>query len=192
MSMHLNIISNQISQMPEVMKFGCAAVLIALILFINSFAIIPPGLVTRAQTLVTPMTNGNRTSNSATSARSTAQDKCWKNVSFTIPRNTVIGIIGPANSGKTTLLKTINRTLDFVGGARSTGDVLIDGQKVADIRNRMTCAVASAWSSRCPSVCRSPFTRTSPTPRAAWASSTELSWTKSSNAVCAKPCFGTK
>jgi phosphate transport system permease protein len=40
MSMHLNIISNQISQMPEKMKFGSAAVLIALILLINSLAIV--------------------------------------------------------------------------------------------------------------------------------------------------------
>lgn len=40
MSMHLNIISNQISQMPDAMKFGSAAVLISLILFINSFAIV--------------------------------------------------------------------------------------------------------------------------------------------------------
>jgi phosphate transport system permease protein len=40
MSMHLHVISSQISQMPEVMKFGCAAVLIGLILFINSFAIV--------------------------------------------------------------------------------------------------------------------------------------------------------
>ncbi len=39
MSMHLNVISSQISQMPEVMKFGAAAVLIGLILFVNSFAI---------------------------------------------------------------------------------------------------------------------------------------------------------
>jgi phosphate transport system permease protein len=39
MSMHLNIISNQISQMPEQMKFGSAAVLIALILAINSVAV---------------------------------------------------------------------------------------------------------------------------------------------------------
>ncbi len=39
MSMHLNIISNQISQMPEKMKYGSAAVLIGLILCINSFAI---------------------------------------------------------------------------------------------------------------------------------------------------------
>lgn len=39
MSMHLNIISNQISKMPESMKYGSAAVLITLILFVNSFAI---------------------------------------------------------------------------------------------------------------------------------------------------------
>jgi len=58
-----------------------------------------------------------------------------KNLSFAIPRNSVIGIIGPANSGKTTLLKTINRTLDFIGGARVTGDVLIEGQSVREMRN---------------------------------------------------------
>ena len=40
LSMHLHIISSQISQMPDVMKFGCAAVVIALILVINSFAIV--------------------------------------------------------------------------------------------------------------------------------------------------------
>jgi phosphate transport system permease protein len=39
MSMHLHVISTQISQMPEIMRFGAAATLIGLILFINSFAI---------------------------------------------------------------------------------------------------------------------------------------------------------
>jgi phosphate transport system ATP-binding protein len=58
-----------------------------------------------------------------------------RNVGFTVPRNSVIGIIGPANSGKTTLLKTINRTLDFVSGARFTGQVLLDGQNVGTMRN---------------------------------------------------------
>src|SRR5689334_24980419 len=57
-----------------------------------------------------------------------------KNVSFTVPRHSVIGIIGPANSGKTTMLKSMNRTLDFIGGAHSTGDVEIDGEKVAEMR----------------------------------------------------------
>ncbi len=58
-----------------------------------------------------------------------------RNVTFTVPRHTVIGVIGPANSGKTTMLKTINRTLDFIGGARFTGQVLIDGESVADFRD---------------------------------------------------------
>ena len=40
LSMHLHVISSQISQMPDVMKFGCAAVVLMLILFINSFAIV--------------------------------------------------------------------------------------------------------------------------------------------------------
>jgi phosphate transport system ATP-binding protein len=55
-----------------------------------------------------------------------------RNVSFSVPRHGVIGIIGPANSGKTTLLKTINRTLDFISNARFTGAVLINGENVAD------------------------------------------------------------
>jgi len=58
-----------------------------------------------------------------------------RNVSLSVARNSMIGIIGPANSGKTTLLKTINRTLDLVGGARCTGEVLINGENVASIRN---------------------------------------------------------
>ncbi len=40
LSMHLHVISNQISQMPDSMKYGAAAVMIGLILFINSFAIV--------------------------------------------------------------------------------------------------------------------------------------------------------
>jgi phosphate transport system ATP-binding protein len=56
-------------------------------------------------------------------------------VSFDVGRNEVLGVIGPANSGKTTMLKTINRTLDFVAGARATGEVLINGENVASMRN---------------------------------------------------------
>jgi phosphate transport system ATP-binding protein len=58
-----------------------------------------------------------------------------RDVSFSVERHSVLGVIGPANSGKTTLLKTINRTLDFVDGARFTGQVLINGEDVAGMRN---------------------------------------------------------
>src|SRR5580765_581693 len=57
-----------------------------------------------------------------------------RNVSFSIARHSVIGVIGPANSGKTTMLKTINRTLDFIAGARFTGQVLVNGESVAAMR----------------------------------------------------------
>jgi phosphate transport system ATP-binding protein len=56
-------------------------------------------------------------------------------LTFEIQRNEIFGIIGPANSGKTTLLKTINRTLDFIGSAKFSGDVLINGESVAQHRN---------------------------------------------------------
>jgi len=61
-----------------------------------------------------------------------------RNVNLQVPRNSMIGIIGPANSGKTTLLKTINRTLDFIDRARFTGEVLVGGENVAAIRNPNT------------------------------------------------------
>ena len=51
-------------------------------------------------------------------------------ISLQVPPRTILGIIGPANAGKTTLLKCINRTIDFVDEARVRGQVLVDGQDV--------------------------------------------------------------
>ncbi len=56
-------------------------------------------------------------------------------ITLGIPANQILGIIGPANSGKTTLLKCINRTIDLVDGARSSGEVLVGGVDVKSIRN---------------------------------------------------------
>jgi phosphate transport system ATP-binding protein len=56
-------------------------------------------------------------------------------LSLEIRRNEIFGIIGPANSGKTTLLKCINRTIDFVPCARVSGEVLVDGENVARVRS---------------------------------------------------------
>jgi phosphate transport system ATP-binding protein len=58
-----------------------------------------------------------------------------RDVSLSIPPNQIFGIIGPANSGKTTLLKCINRTIDFIGTARVTGQVVVDGQDVRTLGN---------------------------------------------------------
>jgi len=66
-----------------------------------------------------------------------------ENVSIQVPRNGIFAIIGPANSGKTTLLKCINRTLEFIPKATAKGTILIDGvdvtrsRQVYDLRRRI-------------------------------------------------------
>src|SRR6185369_9770668 len=57
------------------------------------------------------------------------------NISLEIPAHQIFGIIGPANSGKTTLLKCINRTLDFIPNVRIAGQVTIDGEDVFRVKN---------------------------------------------------------
>ena len=61
--------------------------------------------------------------------------KALNNISLSVPKNTVLGIVGPANSGKTTLLKTINRTLEFIGKTRMEGRVSISGEEVSKMEN---------------------------------------------------------
>ena len=56
-------------------------------------------------------------------------------ISLEIPARQIFGVIGPAQSGKTTLLKCINRTIDFVRSARVTGTVTVDGEDVFRVRN---------------------------------------------------------
>ncbi len=58
-----------------------------------------------------------------------------RDISLTIPPNAIFTIIGPANSGKTTLLKAINRTIELVPGARVQGTILIDGEDTHQMRN---------------------------------------------------------
>jgi phosphate transport system ATP-binding protein len=56
-------------------------------------------------------------------------------VSLAMPEKRIFAVVGPANSGKTTLLKCINRTIDFVPSARVTGRVLVDGEDVFSVKN---------------------------------------------------------
>jgi len=56
-------------------------------------------------------------------------------VSFDIQRNEIFGIIGPAQSGKTSLLRCLNRTIDFTPDAHVTGTVTVDGQDVRRVKD---------------------------------------------------------
>ena len=54
-------------------------------------------------------------------------------ISFDVYKNEILGIIGPAQSGKTTLLKVINRTLEFTAGTSVEGTVKLDGEDINTI-----------------------------------------------------------
>jgi phosphate transport system ATP-binding protein len=56
-------------------------------------------------------------------------------ISFEVGRGEILGIIGPAQAGKTSLLKCLNRTLELTAGARMTGSVRVDGEDVARSRD---------------------------------------------------------
>jgi phosphate transport system ATP-binding protein len=58
-----------------------------------------------------------------------------RGITFSVPRNQVLGVIGPAQSGKTTLLRCINRTIDDVRDASFTGSIKVDGDDVRKIKD---------------------------------------------------------
>jgi phosphate transport system ATP-binding protein len=53
-----------------------------------------------------------------------------KNLNLSIGANQIFAILGPARSGKTTLLKSINRLTDLIFGTSHTGRVFIDGREI--------------------------------------------------------------
>lgn len=56
-------------------------------------------------------------------------------VNLEIKQNEIFGIIGPANSGKTSFLKAINRMDMFTPGMKVTGEILFNGHNVRSLKN---------------------------------------------------------
>ncbi len=55
-----------------------------------------------------------------------------ENLNLDIFQNEVLAIIGPANSGKTSLLRSLNRMTDFNAEVKVTGQILLDGENIYD------------------------------------------------------------
>jgi phosphate transport system ATP-binding protein len=51
-------------------------------------------------------------------------------ISFDVYRNEILAVIGPAQSGKTSMLRCLNRTIDFTASATVTGAVRVAGEDV--------------------------------------------------------------
>jgi phosphate transport system ATP-binding protein len=71
-------------------------------------------------------------------------NQALRNVSLTVPENSVLAIIGPSGCGKSTFVRCLNRMHELVPGARQSGVVLVDGQDLhgkrvdpVDLRRRV-------------------------------------------------------
>lgn len=53
-----------------------------------------------------------------------------ENLNIDVNENEILAIIGPANSGKSSLLRCLNRMADFQSGAKVTGEILLDGESI--------------------------------------------------------------
>jgi phosphate transport system ATP-binding protein len=56
-------------------------------------------------------------------------------ITFDIYRNEIFSIIGPAQSGKTSLLRCLNRTIDFTPGICVSGIIKVDKEDVRKTKN---------------------------------------------------------
>ncbi len=52
------------------------------------------------------------------------------NFNLDVYSNEILAIIGPANSGKSSFLKCLNRMTDFNAEAKVSGDILLDGESI--------------------------------------------------------------
>jgi phosphate transport system ATP-binding protein len=55
-----------------------------------------------------------------------------RNINLDIQPKRIFTIFGPARSGKTTILKSLNRLTDLILGARHTGAIFLDGMDIYD------------------------------------------------------------
>jgi len=61
-----------------------------------------------------------------------------RNINLPIQPNQIFTVFGPARSGKTTLLKSLNRLTDLIFGTRHTGAIFLDGTDVYDSKVDLT------------------------------------------------------
>ncbi|QOR76542.1 MAG: phosphate ABC transporter ATP-binding protein [Thermoflavifilum sp.] len=56
-----------------------------------------------------------------------------KDVNLTLYRNKVIAVMGPSGCGKTTFLRCINRMHELTPGARTQGEILLEGENIYEM-----------------------------------------------------------
>jgi phosphate transport system ATP-binding protein len=61
------------------------------------------------------------------------QNHALRDISITVSPRTVLAVIGPSGCGKSTFVRCLNRMHELTPGARSQGEVILDGQDVYNV-----------------------------------------------------------
>ncbi len=61
------------------------------------------------------------------------KEQLLRNIDLQVPVHKILGVIGPAGSGKTTFLRALNRMNDLEYGFASEGQVLLDGADIYQV-----------------------------------------------------------
>jgi phosphate transport system ATP-binding protein len=64
--------------------------------------------------------------------------RALRDVTFEIKPNEIFAIFGPSQSGKTTLLKSLNRLTELTPGGRRAGNIFLDGSDIYDPKVNLT------------------------------------------------------
>ncbi len=64
--------------------------------------------------------------------------RALQDINLNIQPREIFAIFGPARSGKTTILKSINRLTDLIFGTTHTGTILLDGEDIYDPKMSIT------------------------------------------------------
>jgi len=64
-----------------------------------------------------------------------SKKKALSGITLSVPEHEIFAVIGPANSGKTTLIKCINRTIELEPNVSVTGRIMIDGEDIHENRD---------------------------------------------------------
>ena len=70
--------------------------------------------------------------------RSYGKDQVIRDFNLGIQANEILAVFGPANSGTTTLLRTLNRLCDLIPEAHLEGEILLDGKNIYDPDTKVT------------------------------------------------------
>ena len=91
-------------------------------------------MVDTADSPAANVTTGNKLEVSGLSIRY-GDTVALEDVSLSVREGEIFGIIGPANAGKTSFLKSLNRMNMFDSNMQVEGDIRFDGRDIREIRN---------------------------------------------------------